>query len=650
MLHKIHPRGLIVFAHDIFMAALSFVLSVYLRLDFWIIDDLSETWWIAGALFTGISAVVFWSSGLYRGVWRYASLNDLWAITRAVSLAVVTFAFIMFIWVRLEPLPRSVLVIEWFVLMALLGGPRFFYRLLKDRQFGFHRGSKLGESIPVLLAGAADGAEMFLRALRQSADAPYRVVGILSESAGRVGREIHGVQIIDKLENFEKAVNKLKQDGAMPQRLILTKDDMDGQRVSELLDKAASLGLTLAQIPKLTDLKSGLTDKMEIKPVAVEDLLGRPQVPLDREAMARLIRGRRVLVTGAGGSIGSELVRQIAALGPSSLALLDNSEFALYRIDLEASECFPAIPRATEIADVRDRARLNEVFLTTRPEVVFHAAALKHVPMVEKNVLEGVATNALGTINIADACHEHHVLQMVLISTDKAVNPTSIMGATKRLAEIYCQARDLWAQQKFIPGRRTRYVTVRFGNVLGSTGSVVPLFRRQLEGGGPLTVTDQDMRRYFMTIREAVELVLQAAALGAGEITGEVPPGNICVLDMGEPVKIIDLARQMIRLAGLRPDIDVGIEIIGLRPGEKLFEEVFHGSEPLMATSAPGILLAAARTTDITAVEKAIGQLRLACKNLDRLSALRILQQWVPEYAGEAIEEAPVISGASENG
>jgi len=639
-----------VFAHDIFMAGLSFVLSVYLRLDFWIVDDLNEPWWIAGALFTAISALVFWSSGLYRGVWRYASLNDLWAITRAVSLAVVTFAFIMFIWVRLEPLPRSLLVIEWFVLMALLGGPRFCYRLLKDRQFGFDRDSHLGDSIPVLLAGAADGAEMFLRALRQSADAPYRVVGILSESTGRVGREIHGVQIVDKLENFEKAVNKLKQDGAMPQRLILTKDDMDGQRVGELLDKAVGLGLSLAQLPKLTDLKSGLTDKMEIKPVAVEDLLGRPQVPLDREAMARLIRGRRVLVTGAGGSIGSELVRQLAALRPSSLALLDNSEYALYRIDLEASECFPAIPRATEIADVRDRARLNEVFLTTRPEVVFHAAALKHVPMVEKNVLEGVATNALGTINVADACHNHHTLQMVLVSTDKAVNPTSIMGATKRLAEIYCQARDLWAQQEFLTGKRTRYVTVRFGNVLGSTGSVVPLFRRQLESGGPLTVTDPDMRRYFMTIREAVELVLQAAALGAGEITGEVPPGNICVLDMGEPVKIIDLARQMIRLAGLRPDIDVGIEIIGLRPGEKLFEEVFHGSEPLMATSAPGILLAAARATDLTAVEKAVGQLNLACEKLDRLSALQILQQWVPEYAGEAIEAQSVISRQSESG
>ncbi len=645
MLHKIQPRGLIVFAHDIVMAALSFVLSVYLRLDFWIFEYLSDTWLVAGALFTAIAAAVFWSSGLYRGVWRYASLNDLWAITRAVSLTVVIFAFTMFIWVRLEPLPRSVLVIEWFVLMALLGGPRFFYRLLKDRQFGFERAARPGERIPVLLAGAADGAEMFLRALRQSSDAPYRVVGILSEGPGRVGREIHGVQVVDTLENLNDAVARLKRDGAAPQRLILTKDDMDGQRVGELLDRAAALGLTLARLPKMTDLKAGLSDKMEIKPVAVEDLLGRPQVPLDKDAMARLIGGKRVLVTGAGGSIGSELVRQVAALGPAALTLLDNSEYALYRIDLEASENFPAIPRSAEIADVRDKARLEEVFTTTRPEVVFHAAALKHVPMVEANVLEGIATNTLGTVNVADACRRHGTRQMVLISTDKAVNPTSVMGAAKRLAEIYCQARDLEARTGAGAETVTRFVTVRFGNVLGSTGSVVPLFRRQLEHGGPLTVTHPDMRRYFMTIREAVELVLQAAALGAGETGGEVPPGNICVLDMGEPVKIIDLARQMIRLAGLKPDVDVKIEIVGLRPGEKLFEEVFHGAEPLMETTSPGILLAAPRAADINAVEQAVDRLVAVCGGLDRSQALRVLHELVPEFARPASDGKAAASG-----
>jgi FlaA1/EpsC-like NDP-sugar epimerase len=643
MLHKVQARGWIVFAHDIVMAALSFVLSVYLRLDIWIVEYYSDTWLTATVLFTAIAAVVFWSSGLYRGVWRYASLNDLWAITRAVSLAVIFFAFAMFIWVRLEPLPRSVLVIEWFVLIALLGGPRFFYRLLKDRRFGHERETNGRERIPVLLAGAGDGAELFIRALRQSPDSNYRVVGILSENTGRIGREIHGVQVIDTLENLKASVAKLKRQGNEPQRLILTKDDMNGTRVRELLDGATALGLTLARMPKMTDLKSGMTDKLEVKPVAVEDLLGRPQVPLDQASMARLIGGKRVMITGAGGSIGSELVRQVAALGPDSLTLIDNSEYALYRIDLETSESFPDLPRASKIADVRNAVRLDQVFSEAEPHVVFHAAALKHVPMVENNVLEGIATNMLGTVNVVDACRIHGVGQMVLISTDKAVNPTSIMGATKRLAECYCQARDI--EGRGTVSDATRFVTVRFGNVLGSTGSVVPLFHRQLEQGGPLTVTHPDMTRYFMTIREAVELVLQATALGAGEVGAEVPPGNICVLDMGDPVKIIDLARQMIRLAGLRPDKDVAIEIVGPRPGEKLFEEVFHGGEQLVATECAGILLAAPRAADINAVEDAVAQLRAACAELDQTRALDVLRNLVPEYAGHTDTKKATASG-----
>lgn len=634
MVHKIQARGWIVFGHDIVMAALSFAISMYLRLDFWVVQYYRETWLTAALLFTAIAALVFWLSGLYRGVWRYASLNDLWAITRAVSLTVLIFAFTMFLWVRLESLPRSVLVIEWFVLMALLGGPRFLYRLIKDRRFGTENGPAAAGVIPVLLIGAGDGAELFLRALRQSGEANYRAVGILSENTGRVGREIHGVQVIDTVDNLERAVAALKRQGQAPRRLILTKDDMDGARVRALVDAAGALGLSVARLPKLTDFKTGVADKLEIKPIDVEDLLGRPQVPLDRDAMARLIGGRRVLVTGAGGSIGAELVRQLAALGPSALTLVDNSEYALYRIDLEVSENFLTLARAPEIADVRDAGRIDQVFEEARPEVVFHAAALKHVPMVERNIVEGVTTNTLGTVNVADACLKFGVGYMVVISTDKAVNPSSVMGATKRLAEIYCQAKDI--QSAAGAGDATRFVTVRFGNVLGSTGSVVPLFQRQLEHGGPLTVTDPEMRRYFMTVREAVELVLQAAALGAGETGAGVPPGNICVLDMGEPVKIIDLARQMIRLAGLEPDKDVKIEIVGLRPGEKLFEEVFHGAEPLVSSPAAGILLAQPRAADMPAIESAMTKLKDACHSRDQNGAMEVLRGLVPEYAGDA--------------
>ena len=631
-LQNIRSRGWIVFVHDILMTALSFVLAVYMRLDFWIIEIYRGTWLPACALFTVIAGVVFWASGLYRGIWRYASLNDLWAITRAVSLTVVIFAFVMFIWVRLEELPRSVLVIEWFVLMALLGGPRFIYRLIKDRRLGTESPTH-AEQIPVLLVGAGDGAELFLRALRQVGQTVYHPLGIISENSSRVGREIHGVQVLGRLENIEELIAQLKSSGVMPQRLILTKDDLDVSRLRKLVEVAGDQGLTVARIPKLTDLKAGIADKLEVKPVAIEDLLGRPQVPLDRDAMGRLVQGKRVLVTGAGGSIGAELARQIAALKPEILTLFDHAEFALYRIDLELRETFGSVNRRAVIGDVRNDAHLARLFGDLKPEIVFHAAALKHVPLVENNILEGLATNVLGTINVADACLQNEASLMVMISTDKAVNPTNIMGASKRLAECYCQANDL-ARTTQEKARATRFITVRFGNVLGSTGSVVPLFQRQLEQGGPITVTDKRMTRYFMTIREAVELVLQAAVLSNKGSGDEVPPGNICVLDMGEPVKIIDLARQMIRLAGLEPDKDISIDIVGIRPGEKLFEEIFHGSEPLLPTQSAGILLAAPRTADIDAIKAVMTRLKQACDGFNLPDALDAIRELVPEFSG----------------
>lgn len=627
MIHKLHSRGLIVFGHDLLMVSASFFLAVYLRVGFWGVEFYWEQWAPACVLFTLICAGVFWPSGLYRGVWRYASLNDLWAITKAVTAATLIFAFVMFIWVRLEPLPRSVLPINWFVLMALLGGPRFFYRLLKDRQFEFDRTEDQSGRIPVVLVGAGDGAELFIRGLRRSGDASYRVVGIVAEDKNRVGREIHGIQVLGTTADLDSLTRTLRRRGNAPQRLILTKDDMDGAKVRMLLDQAEELGMTLARAPRVTDFRAGIPDKVEVKPVDVEDLLGRPQVPLDRESMRRLVEGRRVMVTGAGGSIGSELVRQICPLAPAEIVLSDNSEFALYAIDLETSELNADVRRHAEYIDVRDRARVDQAVKRHKPDLLFHAAALKHVPIVERNVLEGVDTNIIGTVNVAEACRRREVGVMVLISTDKAVNPASVMGATKRIAESYCQALDV------SPGpERTRYVTVRFGNVLGSTGSVVPLFQRQLANGGPLTVTHPDMTRFFMTVREAVELVLQASALAAG--TSEVPRGNICVLDMGEPVRILDLARQMIRLAGYVPDKDIPIEIVGVRPGEKLYEEVFHGGEPLVPTDCEGILLAAPRTADITALTEAVERLKAQCASFDAAGALTTIQDLVPEFSG----------------
>ncbi|HEB79759.1 MAG TPA: polysaccharide biosynthesis protein, partial [Rhodospirillales bacterium] len=341
MLAKVPSRGYIVFLHDIVMAAAAFVISMYLRLGdsvFYYSQDLLVRGTIS---FTLIAAGVFIFMGLYRGIWRYASLNDLLAIARSATLAVLVFMLVMFMWTRLAGLPRSLPFINWFVLMALLGGPRFLYRLIKDRRVDVHLEKEGHRPVPVLLAGAGDGAELFIRALSRSRENNYRVVGIVSESAGRVGRRILGVEVLGAIGAMADIVQRLSDQGERPQRLILTKDNMDGAQVRELLSGASKFGMTLARLPKLTDFKSDLADKVEIRPVALEDLLGRPQTALDRSAMAALIEGRRILVTGAGGSIGSELVRQICGFAPSAIVLLDNSEFNLYAIDLETAESRP---------------------------------------------------------------------------------------------------------------------------------------------------------------------------------------------------------------------------------------------------------------------------------------------------------------------
>ena len=627
-----NPRATIAYSHDVIMAALSFGVSMVLRVGD-AIDPFHAQVLVPGTvMFTATAAVVFLAMRLYRGIWRYASMNDLISLAKAVTVLILIFSLEMFIFFRLEGVPRSVPVINWFVLLAMLGGPRFVYRIIKDRRFDWRLDENGAAKIPVLLVGAGDEAELFIRAAARSATTAYRPIGMVSESSGRVGRQMHGVEVLGTVSDIERVVAGLDGENR-PQRLVLTKDTIKGAGVRELLDTAQRLGLTVARMPRVDDLKSGDPDDVRIRPIAIEDLLGRPQQPLDRNAMAALVAGKRVLITGAGGSIGSELARQISGIGPAELVLVENSEFALYLIDREMIEHAPTMTRHAVIADVRDRVRIDQVFAHYKPELVFHAAALKHVPLVEDNPFEGILTNACGTRNVADACEAAGVEVMVMISTDKAVNPTNIMGATKRIAETYVQALDLRRGQ----ADGTRFVTVRFGNVLGSTGSVVPLFTKQLEAGGPLTVTHPDMTRYFMTIREAVELVLQASALGAGN---HATDGKIFVLDMGEPVKIVELARQMIRLAGLMPDDDIEIQFTGPRPGEKLFEEIFHGAEPPVLTEAPGVLLASPRTQDVDDVSLTLDALDAAARAEDREGLLDAIAQLVPEYAPPAANQA----------
>ena len=617
------------------MAAVSLIVSLYLRIGNGALDYEPRLTAIYIAGFTLIAGTVFLLTGLYRGIWRFASLPDLFNITRAVTLIVLVFLPVMFVLTRLETFPRSILLIDWFVLIALLGGPRLAYRLFKDRGIDHILERVKHQSVPVLLISAKEGADTFIREMRRDPRAAYHVVGVLADTPSRVGREIYRVPILGMIDSLETVVAQLDRRGKRPQKLLITAQNLPGDQIRRLLDRADALAIPLARLPRLTDFQRNLDNpERVIEPIALEDLLGRPQAVLDRDGMARLIQGRRVLVTGAGGTIGGELARQIAAFAPGRLVLVDNSEFALYGIELELRERSPIPTMIPLLRDVRERAQVDEVIEAEKPEIVFHAAALKHLPMVEANPIEGVLTNVIGSRNVAEAARAFGASLVVMISTDKAVNPTSVMGATKRIAESFCQALDIYEARRRAPfGHGTRYVTVRFGNVLGSTGSVVPLFRRQLATGGPLTVTDPEVSRFFMTVREAVELVLQASALSPEEGS---PRGKIFVLDMGEPVKIVDLAHQMIRLAGLRPNRDIAIEFIGLRPGEKLHEELFHTAEPLVPTASPAIRLAAPRTADYAMLARLIDELEEVARSRRQERVLRLVEQLVPEYRRNA--------------
>lgn len=617
-------RARVAFLHDMIMAGLSFPMSLYLRLgDGW-------SWIPAGyllestAIFVGICAIVFYINRLYRGIWRYASLEDLTAITRAVTLALLIFLPILFTITRLEFLPRSIPVINWFVLIALLGGPRFLYRMAKDKRAGLRSALSNHRRIPVVLIGAGDEAELFIREQKRNTHSLYDPVALVSETKGRLGRDIHGVPVVATLDDFTAELwRKLP---TPPQKFILTKESMEGEAVRRLFAMAQQEGLTLNRLPKMSELRSGFQDdKQVVRPVAVEDLLGRPQANLDRPAMQALVQGRRVMITGSGGTIGSELTRQICALGPSEVALFDVSEYQLYLIDQEIGTKFPDLPRRAILGDVRDRSRVDGIFERFQPELVFHAAAYKHVPLVEDNPIEGILTNVVGSRVVADACRKYKTSCMVQISTDKAVNPTNVMGATKRVAEQYIQALDPVARDE----DSTRYVVVRFGNVLGSTGSVVPLFQKQLAEGGPLTVTHPEITRFFMTVREAVELVLQASAIGVAD---DKTAGRIFVLDMGAPVKIVDLARQMIMLAGFEPDKDIKIEFTGLRPGEKLYEELLHNQEQQLPTVHDGIMLAQPRTTSLVTLKRQLDSIEALAIERDRPQTLAELQKLVPEF------------------
>lgn len=585
--------------------------------------------------FAAVSAISFFTFSVHRGSWRFVSLPEMLNLSKAAIFAVLVYTIGAFLVSRAENVPRSVPVLTTFLLIAGLAGPRVIYRLAIEGHLLKPLGRRRAESglRTVLLLGSTNASESFIRAARRARERRFAIAGILDESSR--SPSMQGVRIYGGLAELPEVVRRLARQGVTVTELVVAEDNPSRQRLSQILEVAISAGLKTTRISNPTETASITSNTLiDPKPIELSDLLGRPEVKTDIDGVANLISGKIVLATGAGGSIGSELVRQIAQFQPRRLVLTDHSEHNAYLLDTEIRERFPDLDLATQLVSVRDRHRLNSIFERYKPEVVFHAAALKHVPLVEENPLEGIKTNVLGTRNTVDAAVANGASTFIMISTDKAVNPTNVMGATKRAAEIYCQAMDLASE-------RTRFKTVRFGNVLGSNGSVVPRFKEQITAGGPVTVTHPQIVRYFMTIPEAVRLVLHASARA---LKAKQERGKIMVLNMGKPVRIVDLAERMIQLAGFRPGVDIDIVFTGLRPGEKLYEELFDSTEVQEAKTDDGYVVASPRVIDRSLLLRTLAGLEAAVDSEDVGRALELLRHIVPEYRSRVQEDSGIAT------
>lgn len=523
-----------------------------------------------------VAAVYSWLFRRELSPWRYVSTPDALVLARIALFTAASFLLLEFAADRAHDLSRAMLALAPIFQMVGAISARMLRRAAHDRALdSFAPLKSLSDRAPqapeLLLIGPTSAAETYLREAGKRRDANWTPVGIIAPDASEVGQQVRGVCIIESIDGLDLALADLRRWNQYP-RAILFLDEPGRLRglTAAQLGRLKNDGVRLLRLPSIVDLshEDGVA-LLPMRDISVEELLPRDPIQLDRVALRTLISGRRVLITGAGGSIGAELSRQVAGLDAGHVTLLDFSETALFEIDRELGETFPGLSRTAALVDVRNADRVTECLLGERPDLVFHAAALKHVSMVERHPVEGVLTNVLGTWNVAEAARIAGAAQMVLISTDKAVDPSNVMGATKRLAEAVIQGQQ--------EGSETRFSAVRFGNVLGSAGSVVPIFRSQIDRGGPVTVTHPEMARYFMTIPEATQLVLHATATCADDLNPDF--ARLFLLEMGEPVKIMDLARQMIALSGLTPGKDIEIEITGLRPGEKLTEELLDGME-----------------------------------------------------------------------
>ncbi|MEW6353879.1 MAG: nucleoside-diphosphate sugar epimerase/dehydratase [Pseudomonadota bacterium] len=602
---RINSRAAVIM-HDLCMVVLAWALASLLRYDFPLSPVVRESFLQTLPFVLAPQAIMLWWMGVYRGVWRFASIPDLWNIVRATVLGALAVGSLLFLVYRMEGVARSTLLLYPIFLVFLLSAPRLLYRMWKDHSFGIDVRNRKR----VLILGAGRSGELLARDMLHDSD--YLPVGFLDDKESLKGAKVHGVPVLGTIGDVSRVVADQNID-----IVIIAMPSANSAQMRRVVGLCEQSGAAFRTLPRLQDLVSGQASLKELREVAIDDLLGREPVALDWEHIHAGLAGKRILVSGAGGSIGAELCRQIARLGAAELVLFERNEFNLYSIEMELRQGFPDLVLYGRLGDVCDASAVEHVLSTHRPEVIFHAAAYKHVPILEAQTREAVHNNVLGTKTFALAADRHGCATFVMISTDKAVNPTSVMGTSKRIAEIFCQNLNRRSA--------THFITVRFGNVLGSAGSVVPLFQKQIAAGGPVTVTHPQITRFFMTIPEACQLIMQAGVMGRG--------GEIYVLDMGEPVSITYLAEQMIRLAGKVPGEDINIVYTGLRPGEKLYEELFHAQENLAGTEHKKIMLAQCREMDWKLLNGMITEMEHACAAYDEAALRDLLKKLVPELS-----------------
>ena len=609
------------FFHDLIMVSPAWLGAYWLRFN---LETIPPPFWQKALVLLPLIIIVYGCTfvyfGLYRGIWRFASMHDFMRILKAVTLGAALNAVLILQLFGVEYVPRSAFILHGLLLVALLSLPRFLYRWVKDHRLSFKPANR------VLIVGAGQAGETLARELLQNPEGNYYPVVFVDDDLRKAGTEVHGLRVVGRCKTIPQVAARYDID-----LIFIAIPSASTEELRRIVALCEASGKPFRTLPRLLDLLQRQALAQELREVFIEDLLGREPISLDWDTIRRRLSQRTVLISGGGGSIGSELCRQIARLAPTALIILEHNEFNLYEIDRELRARFPVLTLHSHLCDVCDAPAVSYWVRLYRPEVIFHAAAYKHVPLLEQQAREAIRNNLFGTINTARVADRYGCQTFVLISTDKAVNPGNVMGASKMLAEMYCQ--------NFNYRSTTHFVIVRFGNVMDSAGSVIPLFRQQIRQGGPVTVTHADVSRYFMTIPEASQLIMQAGAVGRG--------GEIYVLDMGMPINIRYLAEQMILLSGKIPGKEIAIEYIGLRPGEKLHEKLFHEEEELKPTPYPKLLLAQHRQlVDWSRFSATLELLGEACDRYDEVAIAGLVEALIPEFQADNLparqEEAAV--------